>query len=187
MANIFKTLAVAAVAAGVVAVVPVAASATTTMVAGGTINYLGNAPTNNSYFWQSAFASSGYTDPLTGNYTLPASGTLDFYFTAVADLGAVGAGIATPASDAGTGYIRWYNGNSTSDSYVQRAFDNQNLFANFNNGDTRIFEIHWDSMPSSETLQANVSTVPVPATGLLLLGGIGAFGALRRRKKKATA
>lgn len=33
------------------------------------------------------------------------------------------------------------------------------------------------------TITFNVSTVPVPATGFLLLGGLGALGVLRRRKK----
>lgn len=188
MTNMFKTLAVAAVAAGAVAVVPMVASATS-MTPGNTTAYeLGTTSTTNLYFWQSSTASGAY---------LPVgdSETLDFLFTATTAIPSVGQGsyLPTVGGSGVTGYVAWFNadssGNKIGSALTTAALSSSaaTVSTSFAANDYKIFEIYWDPLPQSQIMQATVSTVPVPATGFLLLGGIGAFGALRRRKKKAAA
>ena len=55
----------------------------------------------------------------------------------------------------------------------------------FATGDLKSLVVAWTSVVGKATINVQLSTVPVPAAGLMLLAGLGGLGALRRRGKKA--
>ena len=52
----------------------------------------------------------------------------------------------------------------------------------FSTGDLKSLVVAWTSVVGKATINVQLSTVPVPAAGLMLLAGLGGLGALRRRK-----
>lgn len=68
------------------------------------------------------------------------------------------------------------------------AFDPSNVYSALIEGTGSVINVFYSDSPLSDntgSLQVELSAVPLPAGGLLLLSGFAGFAALNRRKKKA--
>lgn len=186
MTNVLKVLAFAGASSLALAVAPMAASATTLTTA--------------TTVFDNTTSVTGSTGTTTGNPFLVGNADsydLSYYVGAGDTINSIYYFKNVSSAPAFLSFASTIPGDPFSSQSVQLSTDGGATFtsAPINTGTLQIaiaknglLEV-WAQATATGTgkLDYTVAPVPVPATGLLLLGGIGAFGALRRRKKKATA
>lgn len=183
MTNMFKALAFASVSALAVAA-PMAANAvvvTETLGPGSPSVYSGST--------LDFHVGDIYDFAL--SFDVGTAGYVDINFMLVpppSSVGAVSTEIYLPSpTDISTlvgGTVQWLNGGIPDGSPTDiSALGPTVLGTTFTAGETETLRISWDSATVGSQITAAVAAVPVPATGFLLLGGIGAIGAFRRKKK----
>ncbi len=167
MANALKTFARAAAATAALALAPMAANASVVdLTDGGT--YAFN-PTDSYSFSANLTKDAG-------------AGSASFTFNTV--------GAATPVVarsvflTTGAGLLNGMAKLTRNNTLLAYGSGTYTLLKTiFSPGYDYTLKLSWDGVTSDGILSAQVNVVPVPAAGVLLLGGLGAMGALRRRKK----
>jgi hypothetical protein len=174
MVNALKTFALAAAATAALAIAPMAANASIVSVTDGGTYAFNPADTYN--FAQALTKSAS-------------GGSASFTFDTVGVTTGVVAGSVFLTTGAGllNGMAQWISNSTVLASTSIGGSGGYTLLNTiFSPGNDYTLKLTWDGVKSNGILSAQVNVVPVPAAGVLLLGGIGAMGALRRRKK-ATA
>ena len=181
MSSVLKTLALATVAAGALAIAPIAANAVTVAVTeNGITPAVGDGTSGNAYSVGNGDLFHVVLTTTTANEVI--DNTLYFQNNSSET------SLLSFASVIPTG--------SFTDPSVEYSLDGTNFFGvpigsstqlTVASGATVRFRAQGTGTQIGAALDYTLAPVPVPATGLLLLGGIGAFGALRRRKKHAAA
>ncbi|MEO9780225.1 MAG: VPLPA-CTERM sorting domain-containing protein [Sedimentitalea sp.] len=113
------------------------------------------------------------------NYT--ASATLAFSAPTIdASSGGAGGVVGVIGGFIGAGALEW------DDVPVDVAFGNTGIVSiDFQGGSTILPGTSITTTATVTLVQADISPVPLPATGLLLLGGMGGLVAMRRKRKAA--
>lgn len=171
MVNALKTFALAAAATAALALAPMAANASIVTVTDGG-SYAFN-PSDNYSFYKDLAAGSG-------------AGMVSFTFNTVGVTTGVVAGsvFLTTGANLMNGVAQWIsNGTVLAQKDIGYSSGYNLLNTIFSPGNDYTLKLSWDGVKSDGILSAQVNVVPVPAAGVLLLGGLGAMGALRRRKK----
>ncbi|MDO5706197.1 MAG: VPLPA-CTERM sorting domain-containing protein [Paracoccus sp. (in: a-proteobacteria)] len=181
----------AAVAATLAVAAPAAQAATYTIVDGGSYTVTGSDVYTGTMDLWLAGAPGSTTGPgqVSATFTIPTSGSAVGELALTQYGASLFTGLTASWLDAATSAVLATTGVGAGNNTLATTFGGSNPL-------TQTLLLKWDSLlvPTSENQsQLNpdvifqVAPIPLPATGLLLVGAIGATAMLRRRKDKATA